>query len=84
GDTSKAGEFNYGLYENDPVRPWSAYNQDYSDALLKFKGTGTIDCVKIDAPGNDTTTTTTAAPSVVVPTSTTAPVSTAALTTKKP
>ncbi|RHY79079.1 hypothetical protein DYB38_011856 [Aphanomyces astaci] len=84
GDTSKAGEFNYGLYENDPVRPWSAYNQDYSDALLKFKGTGTIDCVKIDAPGNDTTTTTTAAPSVVVPTSTTAPVSTAVLTTKKP
>ncbi|ETV75767.1 hypothetical protein H257_10138 [Aphanomyces astaci] len=86
GDTSKAGEFNYGLYENDPVRPWSAYNQDYSDALLKFKGTGTIDCVKIDAAGNDTTTTTTttAGPAVVVPTSTTAPVSTAVLTTKKP
>ncbi|RHY57890.1 hypothetical protein DYB30_004880 [Aphanomyces astaci] len=84
GDTSKAGEFNYGLYENDPVRPWSAYNQDYSDALLKFKGTGTIDCVKIDAAGNDTTTTTTAGPAVVVPTSTTAPVSTTVVTTKKP
>ncbi|KAF0718845.1 Aste57867_1443 [Aphanomyces stellatus] len=67
GDTTKAGKFNYGLYAINDIKPWSGYNQDYSEALLKFKGTGTIACVKIDAPGSanatvDDTNATTKAP----------------------
>ncbi|KDO28370.1 hypothetical protein SPRG_06609 [Saprolegnia parasitica CBS 223.65] len=40
------GEYMYGLYTDNT---WTAYNEDYSAALRKFKGSGTIFCVKVDA-----------------------------------
>ncbi|ETV90335.1 hypothetical protein H310_14860, partial [Aphanomyces invadans] len=78
GDTTKPGVFNYGLYEASEVQPWKSYNQDYSDALLKFKGTGTIECVKIDAPGSANDTVATAEPVVVAASTTVAPPTTTA------
>ncbi|CAK4689988.1 hypothetical protein LEN26_008080 [Aphanomyces euteiches] len=90
GDTTKEGSFNYGLYQMDDVKPWSKYNQDYSDALLKFKGTGTIECVKIDATttssttSNSTTNTSTTTTATTAKPATTTATTTTSTTTKAP